>query len=208
MIKHLRINQTILLLTVNDVFTWGVYNAINVLVGIYLTEKLNMLATEVVGIGVGILFLTRSVVQIPMGLIGDRLHTERDEVIMLMWGNILMGLPIILLTQVTAAWHYYLLQIVFGIGAAMNLVDWRKLFAKNLDKGREGLQYAVYDSIMSLSIALIAVSGGVVANISEKYFDIVIAGVGLLICLSNIWIISIYSAQHQIFQKQAGQPGS
>lgn len=193
-------NTTIWLLTVNDVFTWGMVNVVTILIGLYLSGKLAADAAEVVGLGTGILFLTRALVQIPFGLLGDRTRSDLDEVIMLMIGNLLMGVPIILYTQVTAPWHYYSLQVILGIGAAMNIVNWRKLFAKNLDNGKEGLQYAFYDSTMSLSIAAIGICSGLIASMGMGSFDWVIGSVGSLICLSNFWIISLYTANKRLPQ--------
>lgn len=196
-------NTTIWLLTVNDVFTWGMVNVVTILIGLYLSRKLDVDATEVVGVGTGILFLTRALVQIPFGLLGDRTRSDLDEVIMLMSGNLLMGVPIILYTQVTTPWHYYCLQVILGIGAAMNIVNWRKLFAKHLDKGKEGFQYAFYDSTMSLSIAAIGICSGLVASMGMGSFDWVIGTVGALICLSNFWIISLYTANKRLPQVQS-----
>lgn len=193
--RDLRINNSIWLLTINDVFVWGVYFVFSVLAGIYLSQKLGVNVAEMIGIGSGIGYFTRALVQIPIGLISDRIRDEKDEVFFLMLGNILMGLPVVLTTQVTTASFYYFLQFLFGLGAALNLVDWRKLFAKNLDKGREGLNYAVYDTIMSFSIAIFSVLSGSVAIISQYHFGVVITLSGMLMISSNIWVLLMYVQQ-------------
>jgi MFS family permease len=189
------VNTVIWLLTVNDIFTWGVFYVVVILIGLYLSLKLDIVATELVGLGTGLMYMTRALVQIPLGILGDRLKSDRDELWFLMIGNVLMGIPVILFTQITAGWQYLALQMLIGVGAAMNIVDWRKLFAKNLDKGREGMEYAIYDSLMSFSIAMLGIFSGAVANISEAYFDLVIGGIGVLIIVSNIWILLIYILQ-------------
>jgi MFS family permease len=186
------INSVIWLLTINDIFTWGVYFIVTVLAGLYIAERLDVNAVETIGIGAGIGYFVRALVQVPIGLIGDKLATDKDEVWFLMLGNFLMGLPVLLLTQVTESWHYFMLQAVFGLGAALNIVDWRKLFAKSLTKGREGLSYAIYDTVMSLAIALLSILSGAIAGISGEYFDLVITSVGLLMISSNIWVLLIY----------------
>lgn len=198
MIKSLKMNPTIWYLTINDVFTWGIFFVFLALVGLYIAQKFNVNAVEVVGIGGGIAYLTRGIVQVPFGVLGDKLETTQDETIMLMLGNFLMGLPILLFTQINDVNQYYILQFVFGLGAALNIVNWRKLFAGNLDKGKEGLEYAVYDSIMSFSIAALSVLGGTIAGISPDYFDVVIATIGSVIILSNFWVLFLYNYKKKI----------
>jgi hypothetical protein len=106
-----------------------------------------------------------------------------------------MGLSVVLLTQINSEYHYYFLQFIFGLGASLNIVDWRKIFAKNLDKGREGLEYAIYDTAMSLSIAAMSILSGSIASISFDYFTLVIATLGILMIASNVWIIPLYMQQ-------------
>lgn len=202
-VKGPHINNVIWLLTVNDVFTWGVYNVTLVLVGLYLAMKLDTNVTEIVGIGTAALFFSRGLLQVPIGILADRLRTQKDEIIFLMIGNLLMGLAVISYSLVTEPWHYYACQVVFGVGAAFNIVDWRKLFAQNLDKGSEGLEYSVYDTVMSFAIAVLAVMGGTVASISRTYFDMVMICVGLIMIVSNIWVILIYYMKVDLPKKKS-----
>ncbi|MFW5702579.1 MAG: hypothetical protein ACOCXP_01285 [Candidatus Dojkabacteria bacterium] len=87
------------------------------------------------------------------------------------------------------------LAAVFGVGSALNLVNWNKLFAKSLDAGAEGKEYAIYDSAMSFSIALLGLIAGTVTVLSDWHFDMFMAFMGILIIASNIWISGIYYYQ-------------
>jgi hypothetical protein len=79
----------------------------------------------------------------------------------------------------------------------MNLVNWRKLFAKNLDKGREGYNYAVYDTILSIAGACFSIAAGFIASVSQIYFDLVIVSIGGLMLSSGIWVILIYFVENR-----------
>lgn len=190
-------NNIIWLLTINDIFTWGISFVVTTLIGLYLAEKLEADPKTVVGIGTTVSFLARALTQIPFGLLGDYFKRDVDEVLMLALGNGLMGLAILGYTQVEADWQYYLLQAAFGIGSALNLVNWRKLFAKSLDTGKEGREYAIYDSAMSMSIAILGVLAGTVTVLSTWHFDMFIGFMGLLIIASNIWIAGVYFYEKQ-----------
>lgn len=60
-------NNTVILLTLADMFTWGPFLIISALSGIYLSQKLGVEAIKFVGIGTSIYFFTRSLFQIPTG---------------------------------------------------------------------------------------------------------------------------------------------
>ncbi len=185
-IAHIfKLNKVIWLLTFSDIFSWGLFLSITSLVGIYLSNKLGYDALEVVGIGVGLSYLIRGVSQIPIGLVTDNIKKDRDDLLILITGSILMGLPFLFYPVIQSALAFYFLHGIFGFGAAMNLVTWRKLFAKNLDKGKEGFTYAVYDTIMSAAIALFSFVGGILASNSPAIFDLVLMGIGVAIMASS-----------------------
>lgn len=179
--------KIVLLLTFSDVFSWGIYASISAIVGIYLANKLDGNAIEYIGIGTGVYMLVRSILQLPIGFLTDRIKRDRDELTLLMASNILMGIPFLLYPMITTPYLYFGLQFIFGIGTAINLVCWRKLFARNLDRNREGEEYALYETIMSLAIAVFSIVTGVISNISEYYFELVITTIGLVIITSSIF---------------------
>lgn len=185
------LNRVIALLTFSDIFSWGIYFILSTIAGIYLAGKLGANVLEIVGLGNAIYLLTRATVQIPIGAFTDRLKNDHDEIALLGLGNVFMGLPFILYPLIEDFPIYLGLQFIFGLGAALNLVTWRKLFAKNLDLNQEGKQYATYDFINSIAGAIFSVIAGVVANLSAAYFDLVIFGFGLVMIASSIFPLLI-----------------
>lgn len=190
--RKFRINKVIAFLTLSDIFTWGIYLVISSLVGLYLAEKLQRNAVEIVGIGVAVYNLAKGGFQIPIGIVTDKIKKDRDDILFLTAGNIFMGAPFLFYPLITEAWHFFVLQFFIGLGSAMNLVNWRKMFAKNLNKGNEGFEYGAYDTIMSISMVGFSLAAGIIANVSERYFDLVMIAIGLLMISSGIWAISIF----------------
>ncbi len=188
----MRINKTVLYLTISDIFAWGPYNIIATLAGVYLAYKLGENTAQFIGIGTSIYYISRAVFQIPIGYLNDKYNKDRDEILLLFIGILLMGASFIFYPQISQPIHYYILQFIFGLGVSLNVINWRKLFAMNIDKGREGMQYGIYDTVLSLSTALISVVAGVVANMGSIYFDLVMCGSGIVIMLGNIWVVLVY----------------
>lgn len=181
------INKVIMYLTLSDVFTWGMYVIVSAFTGLYLQTKLDMDVVEIVGIGAACFYIARVLFQIPIGLLTDSIKKDRDEIIFLMMGNLLMGVPLLLYPLIHTAVFFYFLQFVIGIGASMNLVNWRKLFAANLDDGKSGRAYAVYDTITSLSIAILGILGGQLAGLNQSSFNGVIYFAGVVMIISSLW---------------------
>lgn len=188
----LRLNRIIWFLTVSDIFTWGFYLPLISLIGLYLSRQIDGNSVEIVGVGVGIYYIVRSLSQIPIGLIIDKIQKDRDDIFVLMAGNLIMGIPFLIFPLIQNQETFFILQAFMGLGASMNLVSWRKLFAKSLDRNREGTSYAVYDTILSLSTGIIAAIMGVIANINKSYFDFVMIFSGLVIISSVAWPVMIY----------------
>ena len=187
-----KINKVLIFLTFSDVFSWGSFTVISALTGLYLANKLGQNTVEYVGIGTAIYFFVRGLAQMPIGHLTDKFKNDKDEIFLLALGIVLMGIPFLFYQKITVFYHYFLLQAIFGLGAALNVTNWRKLFALNIDGGREGRQYATYETIMSLCTGVLSVVGGVIANMGDKYFDLVISSAGLFIILASFWILLIY----------------
>ena len=187
-----KINKIVIYLTMSDVFSWGTYTVINAFTGLYLSQKLDKNAIQFVAIGTSIYFFTRAIFQLPIGKLTDKLKGDKDEILLLILGILLMGVPFLFYSQISAPIHYFILQFVFGFGTALNITTWRKLFSLNIDEGKEGTQYAVYETIMSALTGVLGIIGGTIASLGESYFDKVIAGAGIIIILSSIWPLFIY----------------
>ncbi len=192
--KAIRVNKVIALLTTSDIFTWGLFLVTTTISGLYLVEKLKLDEGEIVkivGIGAGMYSIVKGILQIPIGVISDKIKSDTDDILFLFFGNLLMGLPFIFYPNISEIYMYYILQGVLGFGSAMNLVNWRKLFAKNLDTNKEGLQYGTYDAVMSLSVAVFSIIAGSIASLSPESFDKVMLGIGILMMSSGIWALLI-----------------
>ncbi|MGI6444096.1 MAG: MFS transporter [Candidatus Dojkabacteria bacterium] len=188
-------NKIVTLLTLADVFTWGPFLIITSLSGVYLSTRLGVDAVKFVGIGTAIYFTTRAIFQIPMGTLTDKIKGDKDEILLLAVGIILMGLPYTMYPLISQPIHYYILQFVFGLGACFNVTNWRKLFAMNVDSGIEGFQYAFYETLISFSTAVISLLVGSLASLGQTHFDIIMMASGCIMMAGSIWALLIYSVK-------------
>lgn len=187
--KHqpFRVNKIISLLTLSDIFTWGGFTVMSVLMGIYLSEKIGGDTARIVGVGMAIYLLFRSVIQIPLGILLDKIARDHDDILVLFLGCVLMGTAFIFYPLIERELTFYFLQALLGIGASMNLIAWRKLFAENLNNGTRGLSYGIYETAMGVATALLSLFGGLVAGRGSEYFNVVIIVLGIWVMLGGVW---------------------
>jgi MFS family permease len=131
----------------------------------------------------------------PIGMLTDKINNDKDEIILLTIGIILMGLPFLFYPIITEAYQYYILQFIFGFGVSLNLPNWRKLFALNLESGKEGFLYGFYETMVSFSTAIFSVIIGYIANLGDVYFDWAMRGVSILMMLAGGWILLIFTVK-------------
>lgn len=192
-IEKFSINRVIWYLTFSDIFTWGLYLVMTAFIGIYFAEKFGESAIKMIGVGTSMFYLARVLAQIPIGIIADKIRKDKDDILFLFFGNLLMGFPYLLYPAIENEIAFFALQFIIGVGGALNLVNWRKLFATNLDEGKEGFTYATYDTVLSIAMVIFGTLGGFLASISREHFDLVIIMVGILTMWSGIWPILIFT---------------
>jgi len=150
-----------------------------------------------VGVGAGIYGLIYGTLQVPVGIIIDKVKGNKDEVVALFFGNTLLGVPFLLYPHITEEYHYYILQMLLAIGGATNIVSWRKLFALNLDKDKEGIEYAGYEAFMAFAIALFSFIFGLVASRGDSIFDLLVSVIGVIMIASNMWVYLIHKNKNE-----------
>jgi MFS family permease len=175
-----KINKVIVLLTLSDVLVWGTYLIAYPLQGIYMTYKYGDKSIEYISIGLFIYYLIRAVIPTPVGYYVDKTKKDVDEIMSLGLGSTLIGLSFIIFPFTNSPLEYFVLMGMAGVGAALNLIGWRKLFAKNLDKNKEGRDYAVYETVMSLSTALFSLIGGQFSSINHELFRMFFLLIGII----------------------------
>ncbi len=192
-IRRSAFNSVVRLLTLEDIFVWGPLLVAAPLLGIYLNSKFGIHTVGIVGMGTAIYYSIRGLVQIPIGKLVDRIKSDHDEIALLVLGCLLMAIPYFFIPSITESWHYFILQAIGGLGASLNIINWRKLFIRNLNKNHEGYTYGVYETVLSLSTAVLSMIGGYLSEISLAVFTTVIYVVGFFVASGGIVSAILYT---------------
>ena len=168
MLKHLNnftdISLTVRFLTVSDVVIGTGLGLFGPIFAVFLAQRIETNnALEIIGIGTSIYLFTRSLGQIPVAYLIDKIPGERDDFKILMIGNIVYVLVPILYIFISQPWHLFAIQFFYGLGAALVFPSWYAIFTRHIDKGKEGMEWGMYQTVNDMGTAVAASIGGFVA---------------------------------------------
>jgi MFS family permease len=189
-------NKVLKALTLSDFATWSGMSLINIVFTLFVIDKIDGASVTEAGIATMIFLSTAAVFNIPFGKFIDKHKGYTDEMYLLAGSSFLRGVALILTAFCTTIWPLYLLQVVLGFAKAMNYTSWRVLFSKFLSKDGAGLQWGVYETVISVGLGITALIGGVLGDVIDYSYIIIIAGI-----LSLIGTIFPFTVARDVKQK-------
>lgn len=189
-IPHLSLSKlslTVRFLTVSDVMLSTGLGLFGPIFAVFITQQIstdNVL--EVIGIGTSIYLFTRSVGQIPLAYIIDNIKGEWDDFWFLMIGNTIFIIVPILYIFISQPWHLFAIQFVYGLGSALVFPAWLAIFTRHIDKGKEGMEWGIYQTFVDMAGAVSAPIGAFIAAMHG--FPAVMICASALAVVSSIFI--------------------
>lgn len=157
-------NKIIRLLIITDVFIYSSWGLIMPILAVFIVGSIRGGDAGVVGMAVGIYWVTKSFLQIPIGKFLDRNHGEKDDYWFMVAGTFLASLTPLAFLVSSEPWHIYSLQVVHAVGMAMAIPPWGGIFTRHIDKGREAETWGFESSALGLGVGVAGIVGGFVAK--------------------------------------------
>jgi len=158
------INKVVKILVFSDLillFGWGLIAPI---LAIFIVEGIKGGDAGVAGTAVGIYWILKSLLQIPIGSYLDKNHGEKDDYYFLIGGTLLASLAPLGFIFSSLPWHMYALQSLHAVGAALSLPAWCGIFTRHIGKGKEAQSWALDSSAIGLGAGVAGIIGGIVAK--------------------------------------------
>lgn len=181
-LKNYNINPIVKVKIMSDFVFWSASNLVTPILAVFIADRLEGGSLEVVGISATLYLLTKSLVEIPTGMLVDKTKSEKDDLVTLVIGTLIQSSVYFLMPLVSEVNHIYLAQIFLGLGAAIAAPGWYKMFTRHMDKEEEGFEWSLYDVVVAIGMALTAAIGGIIA--SRYGFDNLFIIVGALMLIS------------------------
>lgn len=178
-LSHFKLNFVIRMLIASDFVVWSSVNLVSPIFALFIADHVSGGSIEAVGIAMMVYLIAKSVAEIPIGIIIDRLKSEKYDLYVAICGTIIIGATYFLYAHVTQLWQLYSLQIMLGVGTAGAFPGWYAIFSRHIDEYKHGLAWSLHDVVIGAGGA---VAAGVGAVLVERFgFGAVFTAVGLLV---------------------------
>jgi DHA1 family quinolone resistance protein-like MFS transporter len=190
--KEEKMNRTLKLLILSDVFVVSGFGLIAPILAIFIKDNLVGGTILAAGIASAIFLITHSTLQ----LFFAYKFNPKDRIWMLWVGTALIALVPFGYIFSTQIYHIYLVEFIYGIGAAFAYPSWSSLFTSNLEKGKRGFQFSIYSSAVGIGTAITAGVGALLAEKTSFQFVFILTGI-----LSIVGLIVLFKLEKNILKK-------
>ncbi len=160
----LSLNRILHVLILSDLLIFASYGLVAPIFAVFLENKIIGGSLVVIGISEAIYLLTKSLAQVPIGILIDKTSGQKIDFWFLFWGSLLMGLSLFLYIWASVPWHIYIISFVYGIGAAFSYPAWTGLFTRNIVENKESFAWSVSTTMVDLGRAGAAILGAIIGE--------------------------------------------
>ena len=186
------INPVIRFLILSDTVVIGAAGLLGPIFALFITDYIPGANEAVAGLAAGIYLFTKSILQIPIAHLIDKIRGEKDDFWLMFICTILIALiPLFYLVIHTQA-QLYLIQFLLGLFTAFTFPTYMAIFTRHIDKDKEGTEWGVYFTLTDLMSAALAAVGGYLA--ASQGFSVLIIAVVILSLIGAflLWPIKPY----------------
>lgn len=158
------LNRVIKVLIFSDLIFNSAFGLLAPVFAIFVVSRIHGGDAEVAGIAVGIYWILKSILQIPIGNYLDRNHGEKDDFYFMIAGSLLGSLTFLGFIFAAEPWHLYALQALLACGIAFAIPSWGGIFTRHIDKGHEGITWSLESSSIGIGAGIAGIAGGIIAK--------------------------------------------
>ncbi len=157
------INPVIRFLILSDVVVIGAAALLGPIFALFIEDFIVGGSVEVAGIAAGVYLFSKSILQIPMAHLLDKIKGEKDDFWFMFIFTILMSLLPLFYLIIHTPLQLYIIQFALGIFTAFTFPSFMAIFTRHIDKNKESTEWGVYFTLTDIASAGFAVIGGYIA---------------------------------------------
>lgn len=188
------VNRIVRFLALGDLLLWGGWGFVGPVFALFVVAQIEGANAATVGTAVGIYWIVKALVQIPVASYLDRTPGEKDDFYALIFSFILAGFTAMLFLLVQSSTMLFFITGLQGIAFGIYTPSWAALFSRHLDTDHNALDWALDSTTVGLAYGSAGIIGGLLA--AAFGFDAVFilasilcfGGVVLLITVPNFVI--------------------
>ena len=187
------INKVIKTLIISDFALFSGWGLLAPVFAIFLVDKIafgnTIEGAKIAGFATLIFWVTKSILQIPIGRYLDKNHGEKDDFWFMFWGTFITGLSAFGFLISSYAWHIYFFQFFHAIGQALAMPPWLAIFTRHIDKGKEAFEWSISGASLGFGVGIFGAIGGLM--VAAFGFELIFILVGSFSIISAFLLLLI-----------------
>ena len=183
------IDPVIRILIFSDMLIIGAMGMFGPLYAIFVEDFIVDASEIVVAVSISIYLISRSILQIPIATLLDRIKGEKDDYYLMVISSFLVGVLHLFFLFIDQAWQLFLLQALIGIFTAVTYPSFCAIFTRHIDPHFEATEWGVYQTFVDLTSAATASIGGYIAEIYG--FPPLVVTVAIICMLGSLVMIPL-----------------
>ncbi|MDD5290923.1 MAG: MFS transporter [Patescibacteria group bacterium] len=184
------INSVIRFLTISDILILSGFGLITPIFAVFIVDTIKGGNLEVAGIASTVYLLTRSLAQIPIANMIDKIKGERDDFWAMLIGSLVFSCVPLLYLLISTPGQLYFVQFIYGLAMAFAYPSWFAIFTRHIDREHEGIEWGTYHTLVDLGGAGTAALGGFLAY--KFGFNLLFVLVSLVSFAGSFFLLGIY----------------
>ena len=156
-------NPVIRFLIVSDTVIMGAAGLLGPIFALFIEDYIVGGNEAVAGIAAGIYLLTKSIMQIPIAYVIDKIKGERDDFWLMFIFSLLIALIPLAYLFISTPLELFIVQFFLGLFTAFTFPTYMAIFTRHIDKKKEGTEWGVYFTLVDVTSAAMAAIGGYIA---------------------------------------------
>lgn len=196
-LKDLSVNRIIRHFILSDLLLLGGWGLINPIFGIFILTNIQGAEIFSVGVAVGIYYITKSIVQLPIAVLLDRKKKEKTSFYVLITSLVLAGFSAIAYCVASNVEELFIVSALQGFAFGLYTPAWSGMFSKHLDRDHCSFDWSLDSTTIGMASGAAAIFGGLVAATFGFTSIFIVASI-----LCFVGALTLLSVPHLIFPKE------
>lgn len=159
-----KVGRVIKYFVFSDLFFVAGWGFIEPIFSVFVIKNIVGATLITVGIVAAIYWFLKSLFQIPIANVLDKIHGEKDDFIALICGLFLAAVAAFAFIFVQEIWELYAVQVLYAFAFALYIPAWSSIFSRHLDKERVSFDWSLDSTVSGAAAGITGIFSGIIAE--------------------------------------------
>lgn len=163
-LPSIKINKVVQKLIWADLILISGWSLIDPVFSIFIVNRIQGATIVTVGFAAAIFWFTKSILQMPVAFVLDRIKGEKDDYLVFVLGLALSSIAAFSLALSTQVWQLYLMKLIQALAFALYIPSWYSLFSRHIDKEHQSFEFSLDSTVTGITAGVMGLLSGVLVN--------------------------------------------